>query len=38
MTEAQRGRFVDATKGMYNDLDTYFSPGLLGQLKNGWKH
>lgn len=38
MTDAQRGRFVDATKGMYNDLDTYFSPGLLGQLTKGWKH
>jgi TRAP-type C4-dicarboxylate transport system substrate-binding protein len=34
MSEAQRGRFVDATKGMYNDLDTYFSPGLLSQLKH----
>lgn len=34
MTEAQRGRWIDATKQMYTDLETYFSPGLLGKLKH----
>lgn len=34
MSDAERGRFVDATRSMYTDLNTYFSPGLLSQLKH----
>jgi TRAP-type C4-dicarboxylate transport system substrate-binding protein len=33
--EKERVRFESATKDMYNKLNTYFSPGLLDQLKNG---
>jgi len=35
MTEIEKARFVTATKGLYNNFNTYFSPGLLDQLTNG---
>jgi TRAP-type C4-dicarboxylate transport system substrate-binding protein len=35
MTENEKARFVTATKGLYNNFNTYFSPGLLDQLTNG---
>jgi TRAP-type C4-dicarboxylate transport system substrate-binding protein len=35
MTENEKARFVTATKGLYNNFNTYFSPGLLAQLTNG---
>jgi TRAP-type C4-dicarboxylate transport system substrate-binding protein len=34
MTENEKARFVTATKGLYNNFNTYFSPGLLDQLTN----
>ena len=38
MSAKERGRFESATKGMYTDLSTYFSAGLLDQLQKGLKH
>lgn len=35
MAENEKARFVTATKGLYNNFNTYFSPGLLDQLTNG---
>lgn len=38
MSDTERGRFESATKKMYTDLNTYFSPGLLSQLSKGKLH
>jgi TRAP-type C4-dicarboxylate transport system substrate-binding protein len=37
MTENEKARFVTATKGLYNNFNTYFSSGLLDQLSQGKK-
>jgi TRAP-type C4-dicarboxylate transport system substrate-binding protein len=37
MTTAEKGKFVDATKSVYTDLDSYFSSGLLSQIIQGKK-
>jgi TRAP-type C4-dicarboxylate transport system substrate-binding protein len=34
MNNKEKTKFVNATKGLYNSLETYFSPGLLNQIIN----